>query len=675
MAQPGETEQQNLDRVIEQISERLELQAEKSGVRIDYSELVERLQEYAFHPLNLNIATREDLEVLLFLSQKQIYHLLAYRTNHGALLTIYELRFIEGFDRETISLILPFVTVEPVSRDAFKLRYLLERANHETMIRYKRSFGSGVMEKYKNSYGDPSKMLFRYRYSSSSKLDISFTFEKDAGEMWLTGFLPDSVRKQMPRPGYGPDFSSGSLMIHDAGILKKFVLGDYQVRFGQGLTLWSGLAFGPSDDRVEMYRYGKGLDMYTSTDENRFFRGSGAALQWGNISATGFYSDNRNDAGTTASNEDIPDEAILSESGIHGTWNELMKKDVLGIKSAGLLLKWQVERGHIGVAGVQHRFGQPVTTSDPFRYPWKAFGKENNVAGIEGSLLTGNVLWYGEAATSFPGNAWLFGADAWLNPRVTFAFQVRDYQPGYRNIASNAWARYDNANEQGLYTALSILPAAGWKVSATVDIYTVPWIRYRTNWPSEGAGSSFYVGYEGSGEWRAAMRLRKKSYTAQDVSAESWLQKLVRTDEVLWRIQCFVPVGEEFSWSSRLELKWLEVGESEHAKGSLMYQDFKWTPHKKNASITGRLMIFNTTGYESGIYCYEPDVYRSFSIPAYWGKGVRAIIMAVVRPSEKITFWLRVADTFTHDEPRPEWLPAGRKEPATELTLQLRVKI
>jgi hypothetical protein len=51
-------------------------------------------------PVNLNVATREQLEQFSFLSDIQIEHLLAFIYIHGQMKTIhlfYQLKFIDGF--------------------------------------------------------------------------------------------------------------------------------------------------------------------------------------------------------------------------------------------------------------------------------------------------------------------------------------------------------------------------------------------------------------------------------------------------------------------------------------------------------------------------------------------------------------------------------------------------
>ena len=59
-------------------------------------ELIDLWNEKSIEKLNLNTATRDQLEEFSFLSSKQIENLLEYRFDYKEFLTIYELNLIEG---------------------------------------------------------------------------------------------------------------------------------------------------------------------------------------------------------------------------------------------------------------------------------------------------------------------------------------------------------------------------------------------------------------------------------------------------------------------------------------------------------------------------------------------------------------------------------------------------
>src|SRR5690606_7231297 len=106
--------------IIEQRIEQIAESAEND--ELDFNTLFETLTIYYESPLNLNIATREELSSMSLLSNFQIASFLEYRETYGSLLSIYELSAIEGWDMQIINAILPFVIVSPdLSREKITL--------------------------------------------------------------------------------------------------------------------------------------------------------------------------------------------------------------------------------------------------------------------------------------------------------------------------------------------------------------------------------------------------------------------------------------------------------------------------------------------------------------------------------------------------------------------------
>ena len=76
------------------------------------------------------------------------------------------------------------------------------------------------------------------------------------------------------------------------------------------------------------------------------------------------------------------------------------------------------------------------------------------------------------------------------------------------------------------------------------------------------------------------------------------------------------------------------------------------------------------------IYAYENDILYTFSIPAYYGKGIRTYLNLQYHISPKIDFWFKIANTGYTDR---DAISSGYNEIAgsrrTELKFQLRLKI
>ena len=76
---------------IEEMASETEDEAQIENLYSDLSYLSE-------HPFELNSVTETELKRLPFLSDQQINSLLAYRVKYGKLVTLYELKNVEGMD-------------------------------------------------------------------------------------------------------------------------------------------------------------------------------------------------------------------------------------------------------------------------------------------------------------------------------------------------------------------------------------------------------------------------------------------------------------------------------------------------------------------------------------------------------------------------------------------------
>jgi len=91
------------------IQQKIENAAENAdNEETDFTILLEELQYYIQHPINLNYTDREELLRLELLSDLQINYLLKHIEKNGKLMTIYELQAIESFDLDVINKILPY---------------------------------------------------------------------------------------------------------------------------------------------------------------------------------------------------------------------------------------------------------------------------------------------------------------------------------------------------------------------------------------------------------------------------------------------------------------------------------------------------------------------------------------------------------------------------------------
>jgi len=227
------------------LEKKIETLAENTSEDVDYTNIFENLAFLQEHPLDLNSATSEQLEQLMMLNDFQIANLIRHRERFGKLLSVFELQAVEGYDLPLIYQMLPYIKVDrELNRLNISIKDMMRYATQEIFFRVSQNIeqqkgfspiSPEALEANPNArfLGSQQRLFTRYRYKYGNYFSAGFTAEKDAGEEFFKG-----SQKQ------GFDFMTGHLAIQNIGKLKSLNIGDYQAQFGQGLTFWSGFAFG-----------------------------------------------------------------------------------------------------------------------------------------------------------------------------------------------------------------------------------------------------------------------------------------------------------------------------------------------------------------------------------------------------------------------------------------------
>jgi len=235
------------------------------------STFIEKLNELAENPIKLNSSEEVEIARLFFLSDFQVKVLADYAHTSGRILSVYELVNIPGFDKETVELMVPFITLDyktNIGKDT-----TIWRNTSVTNL----SIRSGNDDT--TTSGSPWRILTKYKFTASG-LSGGFTAEKDPGEKFLSGDPPL------------PDFLSGYISYNGSGVIRRIVTGDYSARFGLGTNINTGIRTGLSLTAPGYMSSRDEIKPYTSTDENNFFRGMAAEFSFKNLGMNLFYSNN-----------------------------------------------------------------------------------------------------------------------------------------------------------------------------------------------------------------------------------------------------------------------------------------------------------------------------------------------------------------------------------------------
>lgn len=630
----------DLEQKIENIAENLD------NEDIDYTVLVENLAYYKQHPINLNNTTKQDLEELQLLSEIQINNLLKHIEENGKLITIYELQTIDGFDIATIQKIIPFVKVDDSFSSAhYTLQEMFKYGNHQIILRTQQILEQqkGFTEPEPNSssnsryLGSQQKIFARYRFTYGNNVSLGITSEKDAGEEFFKGTQKN-----------GFDFYSAHFFLRNKKNLKAFAIGDYQVMFGQGLAIWSGIAYNKSSDVMNIVRTGQGIRPYTSVDENNFMRGAAISGGFKKIEASVFVSKNRIDANITDTLNDGEILAVSSfqESGLHAISSEIYDKDAIERTVVGGNVSYKSRQLSLGFTAINTELSVPLNRSLGLYNQYEFSSKSLSNYSFNYNFLLKNFNFFGEAAMSNNGGiAYLNGLLLNMDNRLSFALMHRNFQKEYQSLFANAFSENTKpANEKGLYMAMSAKLSQSISLNTYFDKFEFPWLKYLVDAPSNGNDFFVQLNYVPSKKIDMYARYRQRDKFANTSEDLEGIDFIVPVKQSNYRFHISYAISNTIRLKNRIEYLEFEQ-ENKKENGFMIYQDVVYKPMKFPISVTLRYALFETNSYTSRVYAYENDMPSTYSIPAYYYKGARYYVLLNYNLSRNIEFWVRYSQT------------------------------
>ncbi|GHT33807.1 hypothetical protein FACS189434_08870 [Bacteroidia bacterium] len=651
MAQESEI----IENIIEQMAENQEEE------EMDFSILEDQLQQFSDNPIDLNHTTREELEQLPFLSENQVENLLYYLYRYAPMYSVYELQMVEGFDRETIENLLPFVVVnKEVTERRYTFPQLLKGGKHQFLsqtrgtLEQKRGYENG------NYLGEPFYQSLRYNFQSKNKLFFGITAEKDEGEPFWT------------EKHKGFDFYSAHFQMNNVWKFKRIIVGDFRAGFGYGLVLNNNFSMGKSSYVLNVLPTAKGLMKTSSTNEYNFFRGAGATVKLGKFEFSGFYS-YRNLDGSLGDDGSF---SSLKTDGLHRTQSDWDKRQNIAQQVIGSNLSFNYRDLILGATFASTHFNH-AWLPEPAPYRLYYFrGTEQMAGSINYRYSWRKIRFFGETAIDDTKSvATLNGLSFTPLTRVSFLVLQRYYDKGYQAIFANSFAENSRiGNEQGVYIGTEIRPFKYWKLSAYTDVFRFPYLKYGTDTPSDGYDVMLQADYAPKRNVNMYLRYRykqKEKNVLFDVtnSVEEYDKATVRY-VLKYRLNSTVQL------QNIIEYNRTETGGQAATKGFLLAQDVTLSWRNPKLKTSFRYAFFDTESYDNRIYAYEKDVLYAFSIPMYYGTGSRFYANLNYTLNKHFSLWFKIAHTRYHQRESigsgNELINGNRK---TDLKLMLRYVI
>lgn len=596
----------------------------------DIEEWYDQLCELERNPININSATKETLEQLPFLNDKQIEEIMAYRYHYGPLCSKGELMMIASLDYFERRMLTHFVCIGEAEKPKTTTKEWLSKGQIQVVTAlqcplYRRKGDDNGYQGY------PYKHWTRLEWKQGQQVKAGIMASQDAGEPFFAG-----------ANSKGFDYYSPYLQINGWGPWKTLVAGRFKAAYAQGLVLGSSFSLGKMAALAAMGRRQEGLKAHASRSEADYFQGVGATWKWRNqLLLTLFLSHRSLDA---TLNDDGTAATIVS-SGYHRTQQEMAKKANTKASSIGANWQWNGKGWTLGMTALYTSLNRPLNPdkSQIYRMIYPS-GKDFFNLSASYGIRKRKFSLVGETAIDRKGAvSSVQSVNCSVAGRVELLLIQRFYSYRYESLSAHAFGSGSRTqNESGLYLGVVCPLDSRWKLQGYLDWAYYPWPRYQTTRSSYAFDAMSQIvfdsdRYDGLVSVRTRMQQKKNGADMDMQSLWSSVMKLnlARNMEGGWRVGGMSQVvcahtQREYGGSVALQL------------------EKKW----RNNTLMASIAYFNTSDNASRLYTYERGLSYSFSCPSFDGKGLRYYLLARLKRHRGLQMTLKWGVTNYFDRTR-----------------------
>lgn len=619
----------------------------EDGTDRDGSDAIEEMMLTSLQPIDLNKATVSRLAELPGLAQSTAQSIVQHRERFGEFLCIEELQVIPGLSAQAIRALRPHIRIRPpgpwkISGSSLRQEVVLRLSGAGTTW-------SGTSEQFSNTAGDGFRGLIRYRAWLDERWSAGFRVEKDPGEAWL------DQRKR-------PDYTAGFISYRGNGLVRKMVLGDFALQYGQGVLCWIGFGTGFTSDPAFTRRQARGILPYTSSDENAGLRGVAVNMGGKKIELDFFVSHRRRDASRT--DDSLQSFASFQSSGIHSTESEIRGKSSLPVSMTGMHLTYRTSKSSLGMTGLAQR------VSGTWERETEAYARFRNLpnqvfaGALDGTTQWRNATLFFETGIREGSMGIVSGVQIALGKHMNAGIQYRRYGNGRISLYSDAIAENArNENEEGVVFAIQsrILPAC--TVQVLLQHTTLNWLRYQIDQPGMIDEQQVNLLFNPNRRTQFRLRYRRRTQPSPE-SGPTPEQQLIDQARSGVRLSMTTTLPPFLLLEARIEQ--LRDGDN---KGWMAFTDWSVRPLRSRVSGTIRFAIAETSSYTTAIYSQEPEVLYGFSMPGYYGSMFRMMTVIKCRMLKGLDFYLRSGWTV---DANASSLKAPNGSMKSDLSIQLR---
>ena len=609
---------------------------EETDEESDNADLYDIIQNNIDNPVNLNKASLEDLSVLPYLDLATANLIVEHRNKYGNFFSTNELYSIPGISEKVIEKILPFISTKEnpdTNKTSLKINSGSIAFKFRSRLLQDLQPRKGFRD-YKYT-GSSLKVYNRFKLNYSDNLEMGFLADKDAGEISYY------------------DFYSGYINISGWHGLKNLIIGDYLIKFGQGLSIWSpyGLSKG-SDAIYSVKKKSSILHPYSSSTENNFFRGAAIEFGWEHASITGFYSLNFVDAGIDSTIGIITSTPV---DGFHRTKSEILKRKSVLETSTGISANLGFsEFLSFGFLYYHSKFDHPFYKSDIYDINGDSFKYYSSYI----DLFINNFNLFGELSFNRKSIASISGLQFSPISEFSYTLLIRNYPKNYISLHGYGFGERSGAcsNEFGIYNGLRWRSVLG-VINFYFDQFKFPFASYTNPLPSQG--NEFMLHHSSKPLEKLTINSRVKIENKEVAQLWGDKNRVVKRLKQSFRIEFIFNLSRFLRIKTRMEYSNFYIKDPPVSEdGYLVFNDLMIQPVNK-LLIYSRIIFFWTDSFNSVIYEYENDLTGILSNAGLYGEGVRFYFVLKYKLLKKLSLSFKYSETY---KPKATSIGTGYQE-------------
>ncbi|WP_075603215.1 ComEA family DNA-binding protein [Saccharicrinis aurantiacus] len=616
------------------VSDLLESTSQNSELIGPNNQAFEDLLDIIHNPIQINSASKEDLDQLIFLSPLQVQNLFDFTQNQGSIKSIYQLQGVKDMPIETLKVLQNFIRFEEEGSQYSSKKYFKGQLIMRDMFDLDNASAYGndsIASKY---LGDKHHLYSRLQLQYGANWYAGITLDKDPGE---------GIFKS--HPNY-IDFYSGHVLYSGKKWLKTFIIGDYSANIGQGLALWTSTAMGKSAEPLNINKRGKTIAKYTSANEYSFFRGAAATFSISDLELTIFSNYKNRDANIELDPDSNKIINSMPETGYHRTDSELSKRNNLLQKTIGANVNYYYRALNIGIGGYYNEFdADTIIQNNAYKLFTTPKVKMSNY-WLNYKYSVNKLLLFGEVASTSEYNVALSNGLI-FSPQnnISLSLLHRHISKKYYSLYTNSFGEYSTpAGESGIYLGMVTYPFKNIELSGYFDFFKSEWLEYQTSAPSNGYDYMVNINYQFARQFSIYVRYKEKEKAKNNRIDGNPTFTIHNTNQKKIRLHATYNSSEVSRIQFRFENSFYE--NNDVSSGYLSYIDYKHSWIEDKISLWLRYTVFDTDDYYSRIYTYENDLLYNFYTPAFQNEGTRFYTQLRWKVIPPLRIWLKYSKTW-----------------------------